>query len=124
MAVLHEDQGRLVVTVVNRSAAGPPVDLTVVPGGLTVGSEVRLVTLVGETMYDQNTLEEPERIVPRDSILPIQNGPDKLHPAVHLSISPFSFVCLTFDVEPVDPPVEPQAARGDLGCACGEFEGR
>jgi alpha-N-arabinofuranosidase len=92
MAVIGEDEQQLIVVLVNRSARDEPIDLTIVLDNLAVGTEAHLVALVGETMYDQNTLAEPERIVPRTATVPIRNG------ELLLSIRPFSLVCLTFDL--------------------------
>jgi len=98
MAVIDENQSRLIVILLNRSAAGGPIDLAVVPGSLAVGPEVQMVSLSGETMYDANTRQEQERIVPRTSILPMQDGVDGAHRGVRLSVGPFSLVRLAFDL--------------------------
>jgi alpha-N-arabinofuranosidase len=94
LAVIGEDGRRLIVTLVNRSARGEPIDLVVVLGDLVVGSEVQCVRLSGEAMYDQNTFEDPGRIVPRASTLPVQNG------EVCLSLQPYSIARLTFALGP------------------------
>jgi alpha-N-arabinofuranosidase len=92
VAVINEVDGQLIVVVVNRSARDEPIDLTVVSDNLALGSDAHLVWLAGETMYDQNTQEEPERIMPRASTVPVHDG------EVRLSIRPFSLVRLTFDL--------------------------
>ena len=94
LAVLDEEGRRLIVTLVNRSAdpARGPVEVTVVPGGLAAGSEAELVCLSGESMYDQNTPEEPTRIVPRCEQVPVQAG------KVQLCLPSFTVARLTFDV--------------------------
>jgi alpha-N-arabinofuranosidase len=94
MAVLSEDGRQLIVTLANRSAKGEPVDLTVVPGDLAIGPEAELVRLCGETMYDQNTLRDPRRIVPRSDRVPVSGD------RARLSVGPFTLVRLTFDLEP------------------------
>ncbi len=94
MAVLSADRSRLIVTLVNRSAGDEPVDVVVVPGDLQVHSNVHLVSLAGETMYDQNTESEPARIVPRAATVVVQNG------EVRLSVAPYSLLRLTFDLVP------------------------
>jgi len=96
-AVLSEDGGRLIVTLVNRSA-GEPVEVRVVVGGQIAGAEAQSVSLVGERMYDQNTLEEPERIVPQVSTVRVERGADESHSEVRLSVGPFSLLRLTFDL--------------------------
>jgi alpha-N-arabinofuranosidase len=95
MAVISADGRELIVLLVNRSASGQPIDLNLIPGSLAVGPEVRLVTLAGETMYDQNTLDAPDRIVPQHAALSLEDG------LVHLSIAPFSFARLTFDLSTI-----------------------
>ena len=92
LAVLDEERRQLVVTLVNRAAAADPMDVTVVPGGLAVGLEAGLVRLSGETMYDQNTLDEPTRIVPRSERVPVAAG------QVQFSLPPFALARLTFDL--------------------------
>jgi len=94
-AVVSEDGGQLIVTLVNRSA-GAPVEVRVVVEGLAVGAEAERVSLVGETMYDQNTLQEPERIVPQASTVRVEAGVDEGHPEVRLSVGPFSLLRLTY----------------------------
>jgi len=92
MAVVSEDRSRLIVSLVNRSAAGGVVDVTLGLGDLDVGAEGQVLTLAGETMYDQNTGEDPERIVPRASTVPVEGG------CVKVSLAPFSIVRLMFDL--------------------------
>jgi len=97
MAVLSEDGEKLIVTLANRSAEGP-VEVRVAIEDLAVGAEAELVRLAGSTMYDQNTLEEPERIVPQASTVRVGQGADGNHPEVRLSVAPFSLVRLVFDL--------------------------
>jgi alpha-N-arabinofuranosidase len=92
VSVLSQDGQKLIVMLMNRSAKGGAVDLSVVPGALAVGPEVELIRLGGKTMYDQNTLEDPQRIVPRTERVPVSEG------RVHLSITPFTLARLTFDL--------------------------
>ncbi|HUT20146.1 MAG TPA: alpha-L-arabinofuranosidase C-terminal domain-containing protein, partial [Anaerolineae bacterium] len=96
-AVVSADGRQLIVTLVNRSA-GEPIEVRVVVGGQIAGAEAQLVSLVGETMYDQNTLQEPERIVPRASTVWVERGADEGHPEVRLSVGPFSLLRLTFEL--------------------------
>ena len=94
VAVLSEDGLQLIVTLMNRSAEGGAVDLTVVPGALAVGPKAELVRLSGKVMYDQNTLADPKRIVPRsEQVLVSEDG-------VRLSVAPFTLARLTFDLAP------------------------
>jgi alpha-N-arabinofuranosidase len=94
LAVLGGDGRQLIVTLVNRSGRGEAVDLRVVPGTLAVGPEAELVCLSGETMYDQNTLQESQRIVPRCERVPVSED------GVRLSVSPFTLARLVFDLVP------------------------
>jgi alpha-N-arabinofuranosidase len=92
LAVLDESGRRLIVSVVNRSAALGPIDVTISPGGLPVGPQAEQVRLCGDQMYDQNTLDEPARIVPRTEQLPVSES------GVQFSMAPFCLVRLTFDL--------------------------
>lgn len=94
-AVLSADGQRLIVTLVNRSAE-EPVEVRIVIEDAVVGAAAGLVHLSGETMYDQNTLQEPERIVPQMSTVQVEVGEGQRE--VRLSIRPFSLQQLTFDV--------------------------
>ena len=94
MAVLSDDRRRLLVYLLNRSATGGPIDLAVTLGDIAAGPEAGLVVLAGESMYDQNTEKEPERIVPRTSTVLVQDG------QVSLSLAPYSIARLTFDLAP------------------------
>jgi alpha-N-arabinofuranosidase len=96
MAALSADGERLTVTLVNRSAT-EPVEVRVAIEDLAVGAEAELVCLSGGTMYDQNTLEEPERIVPQASTVQVERGTEG-HPEVRLPVAPFSLLRLTFDL--------------------------
>jgi alpha-N-arabinofuranosidase len=90
LAVLDEEGRHLIVTLVNRSADSDPIEVEVVTGGLAVGPEAELVSLSGETMYDQNTLDEPTRIAPRTRRVPVVAG------QVQLVLPPYALARLTF----------------------------
>jgi alpha-N-arabinofuranosidase len=90
VAVVGADERELIVLLANRSAGGQPIDLVVVPGSFAVRPEAHVLTLAGNTMYDQNTLTDPERIVPQASTLAVEGG------GVRLSISPFVCARVTF----------------------------
>jgi alpha-N-arabinofuranosidase len=92
MAVIHAERSQLVVMLVNRSTTDEPLQVTVNLEGLAVGPEAHLVRLIGASMYDQNTLEEPQRIAPRSSTVPVQDH------KVHLAIPAFSLARLTFSL--------------------------
>jgi alpha-N-arabinofuranosidase len=94
MAILGEDRSQLIVSLLNRSVTDGPIDVAVDLGDVAVRSDAHLIVLAGETMYDQNTEEEPERIVPRESTVPVQDG------QVSLSLAPYSIARLTFELEP------------------------
>jgi alpha-N-arabinofuranosidase len=95
-AALSADGEQLIVTLLNRSAEGP-LDVRVAIEDLAVGAEAELVRLSGGTMYDQNTLQEPERIVPQVSAVPVEQGPEG-HPEVRLSLPSFTLLRLSFDL--------------------------
>jgi hypothetical protein len=52
LAVLDEEERHLIVTLVNRSANGDPIAVTVSADELDVGPEAELVSLSGDAMYD------------------------------------------------------------------------
>jgi len=85
MAVLSADGGSLVVMLLNRLAGGRPIALEIDPG-MAVAAEAEIVTLAGETMYDQNTLEDPERIRPRRTTAAVAGG------KLSLDVPPFALV--------------------------------
>jgi alpha-N-arabinofuranosidase len=95
-AVLSEDGDRLIVTLLNRSAEGP-ITVRVVVEDIGIGPEAELVSLAGETMYDQNTLQEPERIAPQGSVVQVEEGTEG-HREVRLSLRPFSLLRLAFQL--------------------------
>jgi alpha-N-arabinofuranosidase len=84
LAVLAGDGRSLVLMLVHRSANAGPIELDIDLGGLPGGPEARVLTLRGETFTDQNTFEEPERIIPRPSSAAFENG------AMTLTLPPFS----------------------------------
>jgi len=92
LAVLDEEGRRLIVTLVNRSADSDPLDVAVMVGQAFDGSEAELAFLGGETMYDQNTQDEPARITPWTQHVLVNAG------QVQCSLSPFTLVRLTLDV--------------------------
>jgi alpha-N-arabinofuranosidase len=93
MAVISADESQLIVMLLNRSATGRPIDVDIALDDLAVSPEVRVVCLKGDTMYDQNTEQEPERITPHSYMLAVREG------KVRLEIHPFSLIRLTFDLE-------------------------
>ncbi len=74
MAVLSEDESRLILMVVHRSAGAGPVDLSIDLSGFPAGPEAEVLTLRGESLSDENTLREPRRIAPQPSTLPVNDG--------------------------------------------------
>jgi alpha-N-arabinofuranosidase len=95
LAVLDKEGDHLVVTLVNRAACSDAIDLTIVPSDLTVGPEAELVSLSGETMFEQNTLDEPTRVAPKTRRVPVTAG------QVQLSLAPFTLARLTFNARRV-----------------------
>jgi alpha-N-arabinofuranosidase len=97
-AVLSQSGDRLIVTLVNRSAEGP-VEVRVVVEDAAVGAEAELICLSGETMYDQNTLQEPERIVPHVSVVQVEAGEEGQR-EVCLTVRPFCVLRLSLGQSP------------------------
>jgi alpha-N-arabinofuranosidase len=94
LAVLEEAGRCLILTLANRFAVAEdgPLEVTVVLGKLTVSHEAELVRLSGETMHDQNTPEEPTRIVPRSERVAVKSG------EVRFSMAPFSLARVRLDL--------------------------
>jgi alpha-N-arabinofuranosidase len=65
-ASVHDD-GDLVVVLANRRSADEPISVTLEVDAFDAADTAAVETLSGETMYDQNTREDPERIVPESS---------------------------------------------------------
>ena len=89
MAVVTE-AGDLVLWLVHRGATCGPVALTVTLADFRAHARADVVTLAGETWHARNTLEDPERVVPRASQVDVQDG---RHLTVHLP--PFSLTRVT-----------------------------
>lgn len=87
MAVLSPD-GELFLTVIHRCATSGPVDLTVHLKGFNA-KEIEVVTLVGETWYDRNTRDNPNKVVPQRASAFLKDGN-----TIHLTLQPFSLTKL------------------------------
>lgn len=85
LAVLAADGTRLILSLVHRSAESGPIELLIDTGALELDSTAEVVTLSGEAWWDQNTPDEPERIMPRRSALAIGHQP------VTLTLPPYSY---------------------------------
>lgn len=83
MAVLSPD-GELILTVVHRCATSGPVELTVQLEGFEA-KEVEVTTLEGETWYDRNTRDNPNKVVPRKSSAQLKSGN-----TIQITLRPFS----------------------------------
>ena len=90
MAVLTES-GDLVVTLVHRSGDCGPIELTIDLEGFRAHQRAEQVTLAGETWFDRNTREAPEKIVPRRTQLTL--GAET---RLVLTLAPFSISQVTF----------------------------
>jgi alpha-N-arabinofuranosidase len=86
MTVRHDD--RVVLMLVNRGAE--PVALALDLGGLAVALTADVVTLTSATPYEQNTLDEPERVAPVASELAPRDG------QWVVDLPPWSLVRVTF----------------------------
>lgn len=90
LAVSASSGDELLVDLVHRDATGEELAVTIEledgEDGFEPGTEATVMTLAGETMADENTLEEPENVSPSRTTVPIDGR------AVTISVSPFSFV--------------------------------
>jgi alpha-N-arabinofuranosidase len=72
LAVLSET-GDLLLSLVHRGAAGGPIDLEIALEGYRAQPQAEVTTLAGETWYDRNSREAPERVVPRHTQLSLSS---------------------------------------------------
>lgn len=86
LAVLTRD-GALVLLVAHCGAECGPLEVALDLGGYKASGPAEVLLLSGATMYDQNSAEEPERIVPRKSTLA---------PGAPLNLPPYSLASVTF----------------------------
>jgi len=84
MAVVAADGKSLVLMLVHRSAQAGAIDLDVDLGGLPAAGPAEVLTLAGESLDDENTFEQPERITPQPSEANIENG------TLRLTLAPWS----------------------------------
>ena len=73
IAARSEDDRSVVVMLVHRSATSGPITLTLDIGRETA-SAAEVMTLAGETMWAENTRENPGRIAPRSSQIELTQG--------------------------------------------------
>jgi len=84
LAVVDENDGALTLMIVHRSGQAGPVAVTVDLAGFVQAGQAEVVTLAGETLSDENTYEQPDRIVPVTSTAAVEGG------KVALTVAPYS----------------------------------
>ena len=84
VAVLSADEGSLMLMLVHRSDDAGPIELSVDLGDFPAGPRAEMLTLSGEAFHDENTFEQPDRIVPRPSSAAVENG------SLRLTLPPYS----------------------------------
>lgn len=94
LAALSPQGDRLLVSLVHRCATSGPIELGIDLGALAVQERAQLVMLSGETWWDRNTEQEPERIVPRVSEIAIRDG------KAVVTLPPFSYAHVVFMCRP------------------------
>lgn len=77
----------LVLSLVHRGADCGPIDLTIALEDFQAQGQAEVVTLVGETWYDRNTREAPEKVVPQCSSLDLAT-----ERSLNLVLAPYSIV--------------------------------
>ncbi|QRV17943.1 alpha-N-arabinofuranosidase (plasmid) [Haloterrigena salifodinae] len=93
MAVTDAEEHDLAVVLVHRDAGVDAIEVTVSGGPLESLDEVTVDRLSAETMYDTNTLEEPEKIATTTDSAAVADG------TVTVSLPPYSLVRLTEDCD-------------------------
>jgi alpha-N-arabinofuranosidase len=86
LAVLSPDAGLLTLSLVHRSADSGPIDLSIDLGSFPAAGDAAVLILAGDSLADQNTPEEPERITPHASRLAVSAG------RLRLTLPPFSLM--------------------------------
>jgi alpha-N-arabinofuranosidase len=89
MAAVDDTESELTLVIVNRASTDETVALSVDIGSFDSDDEAAVTTLSGETMYDENIRDEPERIVPEESTVPVEEG------SMVLDLQPYSMVRVT-----------------------------
>jgi alpha-N-arabinofuranosidase len=92
MAVHHEDEDRLDVMLVNRtSGTGESTSVTVDTGDFDAAAEATVETLAGESMHEQNSRSEPERVTPTESTTAVEDG------EATVNLDEYSMALVTFE---------------------------
>lgn len=87
---VRANDGGLTVMLVHRGARCGPVPIELECAGFAAASAAEVLMLAGETMFDANTLGEPERVVPRASQVQVNDGA-----RLNLTLPPFSLTRVT-----------------------------
>ncbi len=74
VAALSPDGGTVLVSLVHRSALSGPIRLEIDLGDAGAGGQATVTTLAGRTWWDQNSEQDPERIVPRTAQIDVAAG--------------------------------------------------
>ena len=93
VAVLAEDGTSLIVSLVHRSATAGPITLDLNLGGLKAKGTAEVLTLAGAHWWDENTLQEPERVSPCPSQVAVRDG------VATLVIQPYSLTRVTIGLQ-------------------------
>jgi len=88
VAVLDADEAALTLMLVHRSAHAGPIELTIDLGGFPAGGDAEVLTLRGETLDDENTFDQPRRVVPTPSAAAVADG------KLALTVPPYSLTRL------------------------------
>ncbi|KZN22588.1 hypothetical protein A4G99_19175 [Haladaptatus sp. R4] len=88
MATIDDD--KLYIIVVNRASRDEPISIDFELDGFEPREKSTLTMLVGETMYDENTLNEPEQVTPDVKTITTEDG-------VTLELPSYSMVRIDFD---------------------------
>jgi alpha-N-arabinofuranosidase len=86
IAALAPD-GSLLISIVHKGT-DESIDLEIIIKDFEVDKEVEIQTLVSDKPWLGNSLENPERIIPKETVSLIKNG------KMNLSIKPYSVVCI------------------------------
>ncbi len=90
LAVLAEND-EVILNLVHRSADSGPIDVEIALEGYRAQPQAEIITLAGETWYDRNSRETPERIAPVSTRASLTSDSH-----ISLNLAPFSVTQVRF----------------------------
>ena len=95
LGVADQDAREVIVKAVN--VGERPLTAAIDLKGMRAGEIMKIIVLSSEKLTDENTLEEPDRIVPRETTAEITES------GFEVEFKPFSFTFLRIPVKELQP---------------------